>query len=182
MLLFLTREDADASSPALARVELRSWLGQHLQAWEQHARGSDIRNDTSPGADFWVNVHSEMLGQALDNLLDNACKYSDLGSAIAVSVDRVGTAVQLAVEDEGIGIADGELTRLGDAFFRSRQARERGAGGVGLGLAIVRRILAAFDARLHVERRRGAGSRFVIILPTAAVGSDDKRSLTQPVV
>ncbi len=153
MLLFLTRADADASSPALARVELRGWLVVHLQAWEQHARGSDIRSDARSDDALWVNVHAEMLGQALDNLLDNACKYSQPGSVVAVSLKRNGDVVELAVADEGIGLSEEELPHLGEAFFRSPRAREHGAGGVGLGLAIVCRILTALDGQLRVERR-----------------------------
>jgi len=181
MLLFLTRENADASSLALDRVELRSWRGEQLQAWEQHPRGSDIRMDVSSNERLWVNVHNEMLRQALDNLLDNACKYSEPGSAISVSLDRVGSAAHLAVEDNGIGVAEDDLPHLGEAFFRSARARERGTGGVGLGLAIVRRILAAVGGQLQVESRPGAGSRFVIVLPTTVVGALDEESLTQPV-
>jgi signal transduction histidine kinase len=181
MLLFLTREDADASSPALDRVELRGWLGEQLQAWEQRPRGSDIRMNISSDERLWVNVHSEMLRQALDNLLDNACKYSEPGSAISVSLDQIGNAVHLAVQDNGIGVAEEELPHLAEAFFRSHRARQRGTGGVGLGLAIVRRILAALGGQLQVESRHGAGSRFVIVLPTADVDALDKRSLTQPV-
>jgi len=181
MLMFLTREDADVSSPALGRAELRSWLGDHLQGWEQHARGGDIHMDVGAGEPLWVNVHSEMFGQALDNLLDNACKYSEPGSAIQVSLEQIGSAVRLAVEDNGMGIAVDELPQLGKAFFRSPRARERGTGGVGLGLAIVSRILAALDGQLQIERRPGTGSRFVIVLPTAGMGTLDRKSLTQPV-
>lgn len=181
MLLFLAREDAEASSPALDRVELRGWLGDHLQALEQHPRGSDIRMDPSSEAHLWVNAHGEMLGQALDNLLDNACKYSEQGSTISVSVQRIGNAAHLAVEDNGTGVAEDELPHLGEAFFRSRKVRERGASGVGLGLAIARRILAAIGGRLQVERRPGGGSRFVIVLLTAEAKVPEESSLTQPV-
>lgn len=181
MLLFLTREDADASSPALERVELRGWLCEHLQAWEQHARGRDIRIDAGSDDPLWVKVHGQLLGQALDNLLDNACKYSQPGSEISVSVNQIDAEVRLAVEDDGIGLAADELPHLGEAFFRSQRARARGSGGVGLGLAIVRRVLAAIGGQLHAKRRSGGGSRFVIVLPTASAGSFDQRSLTQPV-
>jgi two-component system OmpR family sensor kinase len=181
MLMFLTREDADVSSPALERVELRSWLGEHLQGWGQHARSGDIQMDVSSDQPLWVNVHSEMLGQALDNLLDNACKYSEPSSAIQVSVEQIGSAVRLTVEDNGMGVAGDELPQLGKAFFRSTRARERGTSGVGLGLAVVNRILAALGGQLQIERRPGTGSRFVIVLPTAARAALDKKSLTQPV-
>jgi heavy metal sensor kinase len=181
MLLFLTREDAETSSPNFGRIELRGWLDQRLQSWEQHPRAGDIRVEASADDDLWVSAHGEMLGQALDNLLDNACKYSAPGSAITVSATQTASEVRLAVEDDGLGIAEEDLPHVGEAFFRSTKARERGIGGVGLGLAIVHRILAALHGRLEVQQKSGGGSRFVIILPTAFAVTEENRSLTQPV-
>jgi len=181
MMLFLTREDADACSPGFERLELRDWLADRLQMWERHPRAGDIHSDTGADDKLCVNVHSEMLGQALDNLLDNAFKYSLPGSAISVSALQTAGEIQLAVEDEGFGIADEDLPHLGEAFFRSDEARKRGPGGAGLGLAIVRRILTALNGRLEVQKRPRGGSRFVIVLPTVAVAACEARSLTQPV-
>jgi len=181
MLLFLTREDVEACSPSFERIELRGWLAQRLQSCQQHPRAGDIRIEGGDGDDVWVSVHSEMLGQALDNLLDNACKYSVPGSVIRVSARQTAGEVRLAVEDDGLGIAEEDLPHVGEAFFRSAKARERGIGGVGLGLAIVRRILAALHGRLEVERRPGGGTRFVIVLPTPVAAVEEERSLTQPV-
>ena len=106
---------------------------------------------------------------------------SSPGSVITVSARQAAGEIRLAVEDEGLGIADEDLPHVGEAFFRSATAREHGIGGIGLGLAIVRRILATLHGRLELEKRHGGGSRFVIILPTAVAGVPDLRSLTQPV-
>lgn len=170
MLLFLARADAEARLPALERLDLGAWLMGHLESWQGHARRADIRPEVIADGPLWVKAHPSLLGQAVDNLLDNACKYSAPGSPIFLRVGRDGEEVSLAVEDEGHGIAAEELPHVFDLFFRSADARRRGIGGVGLGLAVTRRVIAAFGGRIEVSSQPGKGSRFVITLAAAPVG------------
>jgi signal transduction histidine kinase len=112
-----------------------------------------------------VQAHPALLGQAVDNLLDNACKYSSAGSPIVLRIWRQGEGICLAVEDQGDGIAAEELPHVFDPFFRSPQVRQRGIGGIGLGLAVTSRIVAAFGGRVEAHSQPRQGSRFVITLP-----------------
>jgi signal transduction histidine kinase len=106
-----------------------------------------------------------LLAQLLDNLLDNACKYSEPGTPIRVRAWREPEDVVLAVEDRGPGLADDELPHVFEPFYRSPRARLRGAPGVGLGLAVVARIAATFGARVVAESTPGQGCRFVVRFP-----------------
>jgi signal transduction histidine kinase len=166
MLLFLARADAEAKLPELESFELCGWLMNHLPSWEGHSRYGDIRKEMGSEGQLWVKAHPALLGQAVDNLLDNACKYCEAGSAIVLRAWRQGEEVCLAVEDQGAGIAPDELPHVFEPFFRSPHVRQRGIGGIGLGLAVTSRIVAAFGGRVEVHSQSGQGSRFVITLPS----------------
>ena len=87
-----------------------------------------------------------LLGQLLDNLLENACKYSAAGTLITVSLLEEGGVVPLSVADTGCGIAIEDLPHVFEPFYRSAQARSQGVAGVGLGLAVAERIAHAWAA------------------------------------
>ena len=103
--------------------------------------------------------------QALDNVIDNAIKYSERTRVVQIQARVVDRSVAIGVADRGIGIPGGELARVSDKFFRGRAATR---GGSGLGLAIVREIVEAHGGRLHIESRPGQGTRVEIRLPQAA--------------
>lgn len=165
MLLFLARAEAEARLPEVEDLDLGAWLSAHLRAWEQHPRRTDICWEPDAKEPLLVNAHAELLGQAVDNLLDNACKYSTPGSAIVLSGTRQGEQICLSVTDHGFGIAPEELPHVFQPFFRGPEARLRGLAGSGLGLAIASRIITALGGRIEVESAPGKGSRFVIRLP-----------------
>jgi signal transduction histidine kinase len=108
-----------------------------------------------------------LLVQLLDNLIENACKYSEPGTPIAVRAWRETEAVALAVEDRGFGIPPGDLPRVFEPFHRAESARRLGRAGIGLGLAVARRIAEAHGGTLTAESEWGRGSRFVVRLPRA---------------
>jgi heavy metal sensor kinase len=166
MLLFLARADAEAQAPQRERLELVGWLRGRLTAWDGCARRADLAlaDDAEP---LWVLAHPALLAQALDNVLDNACKYSAAGSPIVLRTRRQGGEALLTVEDHGWGVAAEDLPRLFEPFFRSTEARRRGAAGVGLGLAVTARILTVLGGRVEVDSRPSQGSRFVLALPVA---------------
>jgi signal transduction histidine kinase len=115
-----------------------------------------------------VRVQPALFGQLVDNLLDNACKYSPPGTPIRVRVEADDSGVTLAVEDGGPGVAAEDVPQLFEPFFRSAQARRQGVAGVGLGLAVARRIAGAFGGTLTLDAAPGQGARFVLRLPAAA--------------
>ena len=129
------------------------------------------------GDGAWVRAHPPLLGQLLDNLLDNARTHGGPGTPIRVETSREGDVLVLAVEDAGPGIPTEDIPHIFEPFYRSAQARRRGTSGVGLGLAVARRIAVAFGGTLSVRSRPGKGCRFevrlVAILPL--LGSSEDR-------
>ncbi|MGP0062300.1 MAG: sensor histidine kinase [Isosphaeraceae bacterium] len=168
-LLFLARADAEAELPELECLDLAAWASDHLRTWSDHERAADLRFEGGAGEPLWTRVHRPLLGQLLDNLLENACKYSGPGTPIVVRVWRESDAVALAVEDCGFGIPAEELVRVFEPFYRAESARRLGRAGVGLGLAVARRIAATHGGTITVDSEPGRGSRFVVRLPRAPV-------------
>lgn len=165
-LLFLARADAEARHPDLEPVDLALWLDGHLtEMWSGHPRFAELRVEVPPGEPVCVDALPALLGQTVDNLLDNAFKYSDPGSPVAVVIGRQGNAAVIAVEDRGRGIAVEDFDRVFHPFFRASVVKQAGIGGVGLGLAVAARIVVALGGRIGVEARIGGGSRFVVRLP-----------------
>lgn len=110
-------------------------------------------------------IHRPLAAQLLGNLIDNACKHSSPGTPIILRLTQTAEAVRLEIADRGAGIAPSELPHVFEPFYRSRDARNRGLPGAGLGLAVAQRIATALGGRLSVESPHGAGSRFELLLP-----------------
>ncbi len=113
-----------------------------------------------------VQVDPRLTSAALAHLLENAAQYSPAGTTIAVRASVTPDGVSIAVEDEGPGIAPGDLPHLFERFFRGRAARGR-AVGVGMGLAIARGLLAVQGGTVQAENRLEGGARFSISVPAA---------------
>ncbi len=166
-LLFLARADAEARIPDTDSIELGSWLRQHLRSWSEHARADDLHMEGAPGQPVYVETQPALLAELVNILLENACKYSPPGTPITVRLARDADRALLVVEDRGAGIAAEDLPHVCQPFFRSADARRRGVAGLGLGLAIARRVAEAHGGRLMVESRVGEGSRFSVALPAS---------------
>jgi two-component system OmpR family sensor kinase len=179
LLLFLARMPARSEPPDTCSVDLAAWLEEHRRHWEDHPRAGDI-SWPSPDAGWEVRTQPALLAQLVDNLLDNACKYSESGTPIRVEVERTRRGVTLTVSDEGLGIPAEDLPHLCDPFYRSEEARRLGRPGVGLGLTVVGRIVTVLDGELRIDSKPGQGSRFSVDLqqPLARSASDGR---TKPV-
>jgi signal transduction histidine kinase len=164
-LLFLARADAEAELPDLERLDLAAWADDHLRRWSGHERAGDLRFEGQDGDPTWTRAHRPLLGQLLDNLLENASKYSEPGTPIVVRAWCEPGAVALSVEDRGCGIPAGDLPRVFEPFYRAESARRLGHPGVGLGLAVARRIAATHGGTIDAGSEPGRGSRFVVRLP-----------------
>lgn len=109
-----------------------------------------------------------MMNQVLMNLLDNAVKYSPVGTTITVEVKRQPDGMHIAVADEGIGIPAEDLERVFDKFFRVQ--RKDGVSGTGLGLSICKGIVEAHEGRIWSENRPGGGTKIELCLPIPKEG------------
>jgi two-component system sensor histidine kinase SenX3 len=116
-----------------------------------------------------VSGSEPQLVTALSNLLDNAVAYSAEGTQIAVTMHLRGDAVEIAVKDQGIGIAELDQERIFERFYRVDPARSRATGGTGLGLAIVKHIVSNHGGQVTVWSQPGAGSTFTMRLPAGPV-------------
>jgi two-component system sensor histidine kinase SenX3 len=111
-----------------------------------------------------VGVHRQLVS-ALHNLLDNAVKYSEPGAAVELRTRSEGPWVDISIEDHGRGIAQRELDRVFERFYRVDPARSRDTGGTGLGLAIVRHVAQNHAGEVIVTSQEGEGSTFTLRLP-----------------
>ena len=129
-LLFLARSEADAVLPGRERIELNAWIPERLRGWGDHPRAADLTFEPADEP-IAVRVHSDLFGELLGVLLDNAFKYSRPGTPVGVRIGRTGANVWLVVEDRGDGIAADDRARLFRPFFRSESARRQGVAGGG---------------------------------------------------
>ncbi len=163
-LLFLARADAESQRPQLEPIELTGWLAEHIDAWTG-PRPDDLLLGAGDSGPVWVRAHPTLLGELLDNLLDNACKYSEAGTPIVVKASLDGNFALLSVADGGIGIERESVSEIMNPFYRAPQARSRTSKGLGLGLSVASRIAGIFGGRLEVSSQPGSGSTFSLILP-----------------
>jgi two-component system sensor histidine kinase SenX3 len=117
-----------------------------------------------------VRGNEAQLVTALVNLVDNAVAYSPAGTRVAVGTRGRDGRVEISVSDQGIGIAEGDLDRVFERFYRSDPARSRATGGTGLGLAIVKHVASNHGGEVSVWSVEGSGSTFTLRLPAAGGG------------
>ena len=168
----LKRERIEIAEVVAKAIELSSPL------LEQRQHHLSIRVATHGLA---LDGDSTRLAQVVSNLLTNAAKYTAPGGHIEVSASREAERIVLAVRDDGIGIDPAILPRVFDLFTQERQSIDRSLGGLGLGLAIVRSLVAAHDGTVSAfSEGRGRGSLFTVELPAAARQDADAGALQAP--
>lgn len=122
-----------------------------------------------PATNIWVNVDTHRMEQVLYNLLTNALRYTQDGGRIGIIAQIIDNWAEVTVQDSGIGIADEDLPYIFNRFYRADKSRNRGSGGVGLGLAITKGLIEAHGGKVWVESELGRGTKFVFTLPLAAI-------------
>ena len=120
-----------------------------------------------PSEAVWLNADAARLEQVIVNLLANAAKYTEPGGHIQVELQIHNHEAVLLVRDDGVGIAPDDLPRVFDLFAQADQSLDRSQGGLGIGLALVERIVQMHGGRVAVFSTLGQGSEFVIRLPIA---------------
>ena len=141
------------------------------------ARGIPVHLEASRGANVVGN--RRQLLSAVGNLVENAVKYSDPGAAVDVDVHADGGHVVLAVHDRGMGIPGRDLERVFERFYRVDKARSRETGGSGLGLSIVRHVMASHGGQVSVASVEGEGSTFTLRVPLASTAAGSPPDIAQ---
>jgi two-component system, OmpR family, phosphate regulon sensor histidine kinase PhoR len=140
---------------------LGEWVNLHSAAAEAKGVQLNLIPDTQPRA---AVADEEGLRQIVDNLLDNAIKYTPEGGNVTVRWFADGDAVVIEVQDTGIGIARADQERIFERFYRVDKARSRELGGTGLGLSIVKHLALSFGGNVSVRSQQGHGSTFIVRL------------------
>jgi two-component system phosphate regulon sensor histidine kinase PhoR len=151
-------------------VDLRTLVRDVGEAVSAEAAAGEVGVDLDLPADpMLVRGDPGELEDLVANLVSNAIKYSDPGGSVRLGLRRLAhdgaSYVELAVVDDGIGIAEEEQGRLFEEFFRSHSVEARSRPGTGLGLAVVERVVRRHRGRIEVESVLGAGTTFRVLLP-----------------
>jgi two-component system, OmpR family, phosphate regulon sensor histidine kinase PhoR len=138
-----------------------------------HARAESktltvIERPPADGREVSAWADADALRQVLDNLVDNAIKYTPNGGRITVRWSATADSVIFEVEDTGVGIPQEDLPRVFERFYRVDKARSRAVGGTGLGLSIVKHLVQAMKGQVRVASTLGKGTTFRVSLPRAA--------------
>ena len=115
--------------------------------------------------DLWVELDQDKITQVLDNIINNAIKYSPDGGRIIIRLMETHTDIIVSVSDEGLGIARKDIPHLFDRFYRVDKARSRAMGGSGLGLAIAQEVVQLHGGKIWVNSIENKGSTFFVSLP-----------------
>jgi two-component system CheB/CheR fusion protein len=152
------------------RIELASVVSQAVEAARSSVRFLDRElTVTLPPQPMYLDADPTRLSQIIGNLLHNACKFSDKGSRIWLTAEREGGQAVIHVRDTGIGIASDQLTRVFDMFTQLDSSLERSAGGLGIGLALVKNLVDLHGGTVEARSAGlGQGSEFTVRLPIGA--------------
>ena len=113
----------------------------------------------------WIEIDTDKMTQVIDNILNNAIKYSPDGGKITVTMKTTDDQMILSISDQGLGIPKQDLPKIFDRFYRVDRARSRAQGGTGLGLAIAKEIIKQHKGFIWAKSEYGKGSTFTIVLP-----------------
>jgi len=142
-------------------------IAEHAAAEFERELGNARQIERAGPGDCRIRADAEALEVALRNLLDNAVKYSPPDARVDVAWSRTGSQVAIQVRDQGLGVPAGERKTIFEKFVRGSAAAALNVKGTGVGLAMVRQIVAAHGGEIRLESEPGAGSRFTILLPAS---------------
>jgi two-component system, OmpR family, manganese sensing sensor histidine kinase len=165
-LLFLARHEGRLNPQDVKKIDLVDLLRSLADRYEKRSQELNLIFICQlPSQPIKLTADSELLRQAINNLLNNACKYTPAGGRVQLKLVERSHRVSLRVEDNGIGIPASDLPYVFDRFYRVDVARSRQTGGFGLGLAIARQIIEAHGGQIFVESTLAQGTTFDICLP-----------------
>jgi two-component system phosphate regulon sensor histidine kinase PhoR len=171
-MLRLARIESDHQAFEIVSLDVPEVVQACLDDYRAAAEAKQIQlvasaNDGKPDANVSCRVRADREGlrEILDNLLDNAIKYTPERGKVSVVWRSNGSMAQIAVRDTGIGIKPDDQERVFERFYRVDKARSRELGGTGLGLSIVKHLAQSMNGNVAVESEVGKGSTFTVELP-----------------
>jgi two-component system sensor histidine kinase BaeS len=170
-LLILTRADAGALNLNLQTIDLNLLARTRCEHFTPLAARRQVKltvNAENPAIPSYMLGDVDRLSQVLDNLLDNAIRYSPDGSTVTVGIRQVDGECECTVHDDGPGIPPKHLPMIFERFYRADASRNRQTGGAGLGLAIARALVSAQGGRINAESLEGEGTTLRFTLPSTA--------------
>ncbi|MCR5665274.1 MAG: two-component sensor histidine kinase [Eubacterium sp.] len=159
-IIRLSQLDRSEKDPAFEEVDLCEIASECMEALSVNARQRGVQL-TFEGSECVMVGNKEMLKELIENLVQNAIRYNNLGGKVVVTVKKEGHAA-LIVKDNGIGIPAAEQERVFERFYRVDKSRSKATGGTGLGLAIVKHIVEIHDAELALDSAPGLGTTISI--------------------
>jgi signal transduction histidine kinase len=169
-MLTLARVEAN-SVPAAVATDLSEVLRQVSQQFESMAELKRLQVLVLAEGPVMVDIEPEQLQLLCGNLLLNALQHSPAGSAIRAVVQQDGTQAELAIEDDGEGIAAQDLPHVFDRFYRGDPSRSRNTGGTGLGLAICKAIASRWQGTIDIASDLGVGTKVMVRFPVSTLPS-----------
>ena len=166
-VLYFSRSERGAARLAPAPTHLPSLAAELIEAFAPLARSGRSAIELQVRADVVVPADSGALRQILLNLLDNAVKYGGPDRIVAVGIDRRGDNAVITVDDQGPGVPADARQRIWEPYSRLAPAAASAVAGTGIGLAVVRDLVALHGGTVRVEDAPGGGARFVVELPHA---------------
>lgn len=168
-LLSLSRIDNQVGEMDVELINFTAFVTFILNRFDQ-MKNSDVGKTYAIIRDYqispiWVEIDTDKMTQVLDNILNNAIKYSPDGGNITFSMKTTDSQLILSISDEGLGIPKADLPKIFDRFYRVDKARSRAQGGTGLGLAIAKEIVKQHKGFIWAKSEYGHGSTFTIVLP-----------------
>ena len=168
-LLHLSRIDNATSHIDVELINFTAFITFILNRFDK-MRGSDEEKKYELVRDYpitsvWIEIDTDKMTQVIDNILNNAIKYSPDGGKITVTMKTTDDQMILSISDQGLGIPKQDLPRIFDRFYRVDRARSRAQGGTGLGLAIAKEIIKQHEGFIWAKSEYGKGSTFTIVLP-----------------
>ena len=168
-LLHLSRIDNTTSQLDVELINFTAFITFILNRFDKMRSQDDEKKyelvRDYPINSVWIEIDTDKMTQVIDNILNNAIKYSPDGGKITVSMKTTDDQMILSIKDQGLGIPKQDLPKIFDRFYRVDRARSRSQGGTGLGLAIAKEIIKQHNGFIWAKSEYGKGSTFTIVLP-----------------
>ncbi|MDO1604780.1 cell wall metabolism sensor histidine kinase WalK [Lactobacillus sp. YT155] len=177
-LLSLSRMDQGTSKLDLEYINFNEFFNYILNRFDmmlkkdkEHAKedGTKVKDYTIKRVftkhDLWVEIDTDKMTQVIDNILNNAIKYSPDGGVITCRLLETNKHIIISINDQGLGIPRSDQIKIFDRFYRVDKARSRKQGGTGLGLSISKEVVEEHKGKIWVNSSEGKGSTFYISLP-----------------